>query len=54
MNFLLRLLLAVLVGVLITGLLDFFGVLNHGLDVLIGFIVALVFYFGYPNGPAQV
>ena len=51
MNWILRIILAVLVGLLATGLLDWAGALNHGLNVLIGVILALLFYFGYPDNP---
>lgn len=47
MNGLLRILLAIVIGVLVTGLLEYFGVLNHGLDALLGVVAALLFYFGY-------
>lgn len=45
MHWLLKVLLAVLVGVLVTALLEYWGVLNHTLDVLLGIIVAIVVYF---------
>lgn len=49
MNFIVRVILAIVLGVLTTALLDFFGVLNAHINALIGVVVALVFYFGYPN-----
>jgi hypothetical protein len=46
----LRILLAVIVGILATALLDYFGVLNHALNVLIGIVVGLLVYFnGFPG-----
>lgn len=47
MSFIVRILLAILLGVLATSLLDWLGVLTHTINVLIGVIVALAFYFGY-------
>lgn len=49
MNTILRIVLAVVVGVIVTSLLEYFGVLNRGLDVLLGFAAALLFYFGAPD-----
>ncbi len=47
MNFVLRVLLAILLGVLATGLLDWAGWLTHFLNVLIGIIVAIVTFFSW-------
>ncbi len=45
MNTLLKVLLAVVAGVLVTALLEYFGVFNHSIDVLLGVVAALVVYF---------
>lgn len=47
MNLILRIVLAIVIGCVVTALLEYFGVLNHGLDVLLGVVAALVVYF-YP------
>lgn len=47
MNFLLRIVIAVIIGVLVAGLLNYFKVLEPSLNALIGFLAALLFYFGY-------
>jgi len=47
MNIILKALIAIILGVLTTGLLNYFGVLNDSLNTLIGFLVALLFFFGY-------
>lgn len=49
MNFVLRLLLAILLGVIATGLLDWAMLLTHNLNVLIGIVVAIVTFFSW-NG----
>ena len=40
-----RLLLAIVLGVITTSLLEFFGVFNQTIDILIGFAVGLLIYF---------
>ena len=47
MSILVKAVIAVVLGVLTAGLLNYFGVLNHSLNSLIGFLVALLFFFGY-------
>jgi uncharacterized membrane protein YeaQ/YmgE (transglycosylase-associated protein family) len=47
MNFIIRIILAIVVGVLVTSLLDYFGVFNTHINALLGVVAALVFYFGY-------
>lgn len=47
MNLVLRVVLAVVVGLLVTGVLNYFGVLNSQLNALIGFLAALVTFFGW-------
>lgn len=54
MSTILRIVLAIVIGVLVTGLLDYFGVLTHALNVLLGFVAALLFYFGYPDAPRRI
>lgn len=47
MNWLLRLVVAILIGAIVTGLLDWAGWLSHGLNVLIGIVVAIVVYLSW-------
>ncbi len=47
MNLLVKAVIAIILGVLTAGLLNYFGVLNENLNSLIGFLVALLFFFGY-------
>lgn len=42
MTLVLRIVLAVVVGLLVTGLLDYFGILTHSLNALLGFVAAVV------------
>lgn len=49
MNPILRIVLAVLVALIVAGVLDYLGVLSHGLNVLIGIALGIAFYFGYPE-----
>lgn len=44
MHWLLRIVLAIVAGALATGVLDYFNLLNHALNVLIGLVVAIVVY----------
>lgn len=48
MSIILKVVLAVVVGLVVTGLLDYFGVLNHSLNVLLGFVAAIVVYLQAP------
>lgn len=48
MNLILRILLAVILGVIATALLDHYGVLTTQINFLIGIAVALIIYFGDP------
>lgn len=50
MNLILRIVFAIIAGVLTTGLLNYFGVLNANLNSLIGFLVALAVFFGADYG----
>lgn len=45
MNWMLKILLAIIIGVIVTSLLEYWGVLNHTLDVLIGVVCAIGIYF---------
>lgn len=47
MNLVVRIVLAVLVGLVVSGLLNYFGVLNPSLNGLLGVIAAIVVFFGY-------
>lgn len=47
MNWLLRILLAVVVGVLVTAVLEWLTPVPHSIDVLLGIVAALVVYFSY-------
>jgi hypothetical protein len=47
MNLLLRIVFAVVVGMLVAGILRYFNVLNYSLDGLIGFVVGLAVFFGW-------
>jgi uncharacterized membrane protein YeaQ/YmgE (transglycosylase-associated protein family) len=47
MNWLLRILLAVIVGVLVTAVLEWLTPVPHNIDVLLGIVAALITYFGY-------
>lgn len=47
MSVLVRAIIAILLGMLVTGILEYFNLLNRSLDVLLGVVVALVFFFGY-------
>lgn len=47
MSLVIRIVVAVLVGLIVTGLLDYFNVLNHGLNVLIGLLLALLTFWQY-------
>jgi phosphate/sulfate permease len=49
MNFLARVAIAVICGVIAFLLLTFFNVLTSTLDALIGALVGLVVYFGAPQ-----
>lgn len=49
MNWVLRVLLAVICGVLATAVLNWTGVLNTTINALIGVLVALVVYFNSPG-----
>ena len=54
MNFLARVAIAVICGVIAFLLLTFFSVLTSTLDALIGALVGLVVYFGAPQIAAYV
>lgn len=47
MSTIVKLVLAILVALIVMGLLDFFGLLNHSLNVLLGLAAGLLFFFGY-------
>ena len=47
MNWLLRVFLAIVVGVLVTALLEWLTHVPHNIDVLLGVVAALITYFGY-------
>jgi hypothetical protein len=47
MNVILRILLAILAFALVVGLLDYFNLLNHSLNVLIGLIVAILAFLSW-------
>lgn len=49
MSLILRIVLAILAGVITTGLLNYFGVLTAQLNSLIGIVVAIVVFFSW-NG----
>lgn len=53
MNWLLRVLLAIVVGVLVCAILDWLGVLTTTINALLGVVAALVTYFGW-NGTHPV
>jgi multidrug transporter EmrE-like cation transporter len=42
-----KLVLAIVLGVIATSLMEWLTSAPHSLDVLIGIVVALVFFFGY-------
>lgn len=46
MNIILRIVFAMVLGFLATGLLDYFGLINHALNVLIGLAISLYVFFG--------
>lgn len=43
---LVRAIIAVIIGIIATSLLEWAGVLNHTLNVLIGIAVALIVFYG--------
>jgi hypothetical protein len=43
---LVRIVIAVLIALVVVGVLDYLAVLNHNLNVLIGILAGLVYYFG--------
>lgn len=47
MNLVVRIVVAVLAGLITSGLLNYFNVLNAHLNGLIGFLVAIVVFFNY-------
>lgn len=47
MNLVLRVILAIVVGLLVAGVLDYFNVLTPHLNALLGFLAALVTFFGW-------
>lgn len=47
MNLLIRIVVAILVGLIVTGLLNYLGVLTATLNGLIGFLAALITFFSY-------
>lgn len=47
MTLILRVVAAIVVGLIVTGLLDYFGVLTHSLNALLGFLAALVTFFSW-------
>jgi fructose-specific phosphotransferase system IIC component len=46
---LVKVLISVLLGVLVCSLMEWLTTAPHGLDVLLGTIVGLLYYFGYPE-----
>lgn len=49
MNWILKVVLAVVVGVLVTSILDWLGVLNTTINALLGLLAALIVYFNSPT-----
>lgn len=49
MNFILKVILSVLVGVLLTALLDHYAVLTPQINFILGFVAALLVYFNAPE-----
>lgn len=49
MNLILRIVVAIVVGLIVTGVLDYFGILTHSLNALLGFLAGLVTFFSW-NG----
>ncbi len=47
MALVIRVVVAILVGLIVTGLLNYFGVLDARLNSLLGFLAAIVTFFGY-------
>lgn len=47
MNLIIRIIVAVIVGVIITGLLNYFGVLTTQLNTLIGVLAAILVFWQY-------
>ena len=47
MNAIVKAVIAILLGLIVAGVLDYLGVFSHRLNVLIGIAAALLFYFGY-------
>lgn len=47
MSLIIRIIVAILVGLIVTGLLDYFGLLTPHLNALIGILVALVTFWQY-------
>lgn len=49
MSLIIRVVVAVLVGIIVTGLLNYFQVLTPHLNSLLGFLAAVVMFFGYDH-----
>lgn len=47
MSLVIRIVVAILVGLIVTGLLNYFNVLNEHLNALIGLLAAIVTFFSY-------
>lgn len=47
MNIIIKVVIAVVIGALVMGILDYFGLLNHSINALLGFLAGLLFFFGY-------
>lgn len=47
MNLVIRIVVAILCGVIVTGLLDYFGLLTPHLNTLIGILVAILVFWQY-------
>lgn len=48
MSWIVKVLLAVVVGLVVAGVLNYFGVLNHSLNALLGVLAAILTYFQAP------
>jgi len=55
MNTLVKAVVAIVIGMIVTGVLEYFNLLNQNLDILIGIVVALVYFFSYGDwhGPSR-
>lgn len=46
---LIRIIFAIVVGILVTALLEWLTTLPHGIEILLGIVAAFIVYFGWPD-----